>query len=225
VAHGLVTGTKLADPAVRRALLDGGAKAVAASKDPLVAWARRLDGPYRELRSWWETNVQNVETLDGGRIARARFIVEGHDLAPDATSSLRLSYGKAAGYPAGTTLVPWTTTFHGLLDRSLGFGGKPPFDLPARVAAHVKDLDLATPLDFVSTDDIIGGNSGSPVLDRAGEWVGLVFDGNVESFAWDYFYTDDQARCVSVHAQALTEALRRLYDMEALADEVDGVTR
>jgi hypothetical protein len=225
VARDLVAGTKLGDPAVRKALIEGGAKAVAASKDPLVVWARRLDAPYRELRAWYEENVQSVETLDGGRIARARFIVEGRRLAPDATGSLRLSYGKVAGYPEGTTRVPWTTTFHGLVDRSLSFGGQAPFDLPARVAAHEKDLDLATPLDFVSTDDIIGGNSGSAVLNRAGEYVGLVFDGNVQSFAWDYFYADEQARCVSVHARALTEALRRIYDMGALADEVEGTRR
>ena len=222
VAHALVAGTKLGDPAVRRALVEGGAKAVAASKDPLIAWARRLDAPYRELRGWYEDHVQSVESMDGGRIARARFILEGHAMPPDATGSLRLSYGKAIGYPELTTQVPWTTTFHGLYDRSLGFGGKPPFDLPARVAAHEQDVDLATPLNFVSTDDIIGGNSGSAVLNRAGEYVGLVFDGNVQGYAWDYYYTDEQARCVSVHSRALIEALRKIYDMGALADEIEG---
>jgi hypothetical protein len=222
VARALVAGTMLADPAVRKALIDGGVKAVAASKDPLVAWARTLDAPYREMRAWYEDSVQSVESLDGGRIARARFTLEGHALPPDATGSLRLSYGKAAGYPELTTQVPWTTTFHGLFDRSLSFGGKPPFDLPTRIAEREKNLDLDTPLNFVSTDDIIGGNSGSAVLNRAGEYVGLVFDGNVQSYAWDYYYTDEQARCVSVHSGALTEALRRIYDMGALADEVEG---
>ena len=166
--------------------------------------------------------MQSVETLDGGRIARARFVLEGRALPPDATGSLRLSYGKAAGYPQLTTLVPWATTFHGLFDRSLSFGGKPPFDLPARIAGHEKDLDLATPLNFVSTDDIIGGNSGSAVLNREGEYVGLVFDGNVQAYAWDYYYTEEQARCVSVHSRALTEALRKIYDMGGLADEIEG---
>jgi hypothetical protein len=222
VARTLVTGTKLGDPAVRKALIEGGAKAVAASKDPLIVWARKLDAPYRELRAWHEDRVQSVETLDGGRIARARFVLEGRALPPDATGSLRLSYGKAIGYPQLTTQVPWATTFHGLFDRSLGFGGKPPFDLPARIAEHEKDLDLNTPLNFVSTDDIIGGNSGSAVLNREGEYVGLVFDGNVQSYAWDYYYTEEQARCVSVHSKALTEALRKIYDMGALADEVEG---
>ena len=222
VAHALVAGTKLGDPAVRKVLVEGGAKAVAASKDPLVVWARKLDAPYRELRAWYEDEVQSVETLDGGRIARARFVLEGRSLPPDATGTLRLSYGKAAGYPQLTSVVPWATTFHGLYDRSAGFGGRPPFDLPARIAEHEKDLDLNTPLDFVSTDDIIGGNSGSAVLNRDGEYVGLVFDGNVQAYAWDYYYTDEQARCVSVHSKALTEALRKIYDMGGLADELEG---
>jgi len=222
VAHALIAGTKLGDPAVRKALIAGGAKAVAASKDPLIVWARKLDAPYRELRAWYEDGVQSVETMDGGRIARARFILEGHALPPDATGSLRLSYGKAAGYPQLTTQVPWATTFHGLFDRSLSFGGRPPFDLPARIAGHKSDLDLATPLNFVSTDDIIGGNSGSAVLNREGEYVGLVFDGNVQAYAWDYYYTDEQARCVSVHSKALTESLRKIYDLGALADEIEG---
>jgi hypothetical protein len=225
VAHELVAGTKLADPAVRKTLVQGGVKAVAAAKDPLIVWARKLDGPYRELRAWYEDNVQSVESLEGGKIARARFVLDGKSLYPDATGTLRLSYGKVAGYPQLTTLVPWTTTFHGLYDRAESFGGKPPFDLAPRVAAHEKDVDPETPLDFVSTDDIIGGNSGSPVLNRAGEYVGLVFDGNVQAFAWDYAYTEEQARCVSVHSKALIEALRKIYDMGALADEVEGKRR
>jgi hypothetical protein len=207
---------------VRKALLEGGAKAVAASKDPLIVWARRLDAPYRELRAWREDKVEAVETLNNGRIARARFVVEGRSMPPDATGSLRLSYGAATGYPEMTTRVPWTTTFHGLYDRSLGFGGQPPFDLPQRFVEHRDDLRMDTPLDFVCTADIIGGNSGSAVLNRAGEYVGLVFDGNIESFAWDYFYTDEQARCVSVHSGALIEALRRVYGMGGLADEIEG---
>ena len=195
---------------------------MAASKDPLIVWARRLDAPYRELRTWREEKVEAVESLNNGRIARARFVVDGRSMPPDATGSLRLSYGAATGYPEMTTRVPWTTTFHGLYDRSLGFGGQPPFDLPQRFVEHRDDIRMETPLDFVCTADIIGGNSGSAVLDRAGEYVGLVFDGNIEAFAWDYFYTDEQARCVSVQSAALIEALRRVYDMGGLADEIEG---
>lgn len=225
VARELVAGTKLRDVAVRKALLEGGAKAVSASKDPLIVWARRLDGPYRELRTWNEEKVKAVETLNNGRIARARFVVDGRAVPPDATGSLRLSYGTATGYPELTTRVPWTTTFHGLYDRSLGFGGQPPFDLPPRYVERRDDIRLATPLNFVCTADIIGGNSGSAVLNRAGEYVGLVFDGNIEAFAWDYFYTDEQARCVSVQSAALIEALRRVYGMDGLADEIEGAAQ
>ena len=225
VARELVAGTRLRDVAVRKALLEGGAKAVTASKDPLIAWARRLDGPYRELRTWNEEKVKAVETLNNGRIARARFVVDGRAMPPDATGSLRLSYGTATGYPELTTRVPWTTTFHGLYDRSLGFGGQPPFDLPPRYVEHRDDIRLETPLNFVCTADIIGGNSGSAVLNRAGEYVGLVFDGNIEAFAWDYFYTDAQARCVSVQSAALIEALRRVYGMDGLADEIEGAAQ
>ena len=225
VAHALVSGTKLADVAVRKALLAGGAKAVAASKDPLIAWSRALDAPYREMRAWYEDSVQSVESNEGGKLARARFVLDGHARCPDATGSLRLSYGKVAGYPQLTTRVPWTTTFYGLYDRAESFGGTPPFDLTKRQAEHRKDVDLAMPLDFACTADIIGGNSGSPVLDKDGEYVGLVFDGNVQSFAWDYVYTDEQARCVAVHSGALIEALRHIYDMGALADELQGTKR
>jgi len=222
VARDLAAGTKLADPEVRKALVRGGVEAVAASTDPLVVWARTLDPLYRELRAWYEDNVQSVETRDGGLIARARFVLDGKGLSPDATGSLRLSYGRVAGYPQLTTLVPPFTTFAGLWDRSDGFDGKPPFDLPPRLAARRRDVAPATPLNFVCTADIIGGNSGSPVLDRAGDLVGLVFDGNVQAFAWDYYYSDAQARCVAVDARAIVEALRRFYGMGALADEVGG---
>ncbi len=224
VAHELVAGTKLADPAARRALVEGGTAAVEASTDPLVVWARRLDPMYRELRSWYEDNVRSIETRDGGLIARARFVLDGKSLSPDATRSLRLSYGRVAGYPQLTTRVPPFTTFAGLWDRSDGFAGKPPFDLPARIAAHKRDVDPNVPLNFVCTDDIIGGNSGSPVLNRAGELVGLVFDGNVQAFDWDYFYTDEQARCVAVDARAILEALRKIYGATGIVAELEGKT-
>jgi hypothetical protein len=222
VSHELIAGTRLADVAQRRTLLDGGRKAVAASSDPLIQWAQRIDGPYRELRAWTEDHVESVETLEGTRIALARFALDGKSVYPDATGSLRLSYGKVAGYTQLTTDVPWKTTFYGLYDRAASFGGRRPFELPARVAGAVKDLDLTTPLDFVTTNDIIGGNSGSPVLDRDGEYVGLVFDGNIQSFIWDFGWSDEQARCVAVDSRGLMEALRKIYGMAALADEVTG---
>ena len=224
VAHEIVGGTKLADVAFRRQLVAGGRKAVEASSDPLVVWARRLDAPYRELRAWYEDNVESVASLEGRKIAQARFAVYGKSTYPDATGTLRLSYGKVAGYELGSTRVPYKTTFHGLYDRAASFDGRPPFDLPPMVRAQRGDVDLATPLDFVTTNDIVGGNSGSPVVNRAGEVVGVVFDGNIQAFVWDYAYTDEQARTVAVHSRGILEGLRKIYDMDALAGELESGT-
>jgi len=222
VAHEILSTTRLADVAERRRLLDGGRAAVEASTDPLIAWARRIDPAYREERRWFEDNVESVESLEGAHIAQARFALDGRSLYPDATGTLRLSYGKAAGYQQLTTDVPWETTFFGLFDRVRSFGNRPPYEMPVRVASAEHALELSTPLDFVTTNDIIGGNSGSPVLDRRGEYVGLVFDGNIQSFHWDYGWTETQARCVAVDSRAIVEALRKIYGMGDLADELVG---
>ncbi len=222
VAHDVLSSTKLADVAERKRLLDGGRASVEASTDPLVEWARQRDGSYREERRWYEDNVEGVEALEGAKLAKAHFALEGRSTYPDATGTLRLSYGRAAGYTQLSDAVPWRTTFLGLYDRALSFGDKPPFELPAKVADARGKLDLTTPLNFASTDDIIGGNSGSPVLDRGGDIVGLVFDGNIQSFQWEFGYSDTQARCVSVDTRAIVEALRRIYDMGALANELTG---
>jgi hypothetical protein len=220
VVHELLSGTKLADVAERRRLLEGGRKAVEASTDPLIVWARGLDVPYREQRRWFEDHVEGVESLEGGNIARARFELDGRNVYPDATGTLRLSFGRASGYEQLTTRVPWHTTFHGLYDRALSFGNREPFDLPKRIADAKDKVDLSTSLDFVCTADIVGGNSGSPVIDRNGEYVGLVFDGNIQSFLWTFGYSDAQARCVAVDSRAIIEALRKFYGMDALADEL-----
>ncbi len=220
VAHDVIAGTKLADVAERKRLLEGGCKAIESSKDPLILWARRMDVPYRAERQWMEDNVEIVESLEGAHIAHARFALDGKSSYPDATGTLRVSYGKTAGYKQLTTEVPWRTTFLGLFDRAASFENRPPFDVPQRVAAAQSALDLSTTLDFVTTNDIIGGNSGSPVLDRNGDYVGLVFDGNIQSFLWDFGYSDEQARCVAVDSRGITEALRKIYGMGTLADEL-----
>ncbi len=223
VAHELLAGTKLADVAERKRLLEGGRKAIEASKDPLILWARRMDVPYRAERQWMEDNVEIVESLEGAHIAHARFALDGKSSYPDATGTLRLSYGKTAGYRQLSTEVPWRTTFLGLFDRAKSFDNRRPFDVPERVAAAQGAIDLSTTLDFVTTNDIIGGNSGSPVLDRNGDYVGLVFDGNIQSFLWDFGYSDEQARCVAVDSRGITEALRKIYAMGSLADELTPV--
>jgi len=224
VAHELAQ-SKLADVAERKRLLDGGQAAVAASTDPVIAFARRTDAAYRDERKWYEDNVESVETLEGTKIAKAVFTLDGRNTYPDATGTLRLSYGKTAGYEELGTRVPWQTSFYGLYDRARSFGTQPPYDLPKRIQGVEKTFDLTTPFDFVSTDDIIGGNSGSPVLDRDGRYVGLVFDGNIQSFAWEFGYTDKQARCVSVDSRAIIESLRHIYGMAALADEITSTPK
>jgi hypothetical protein len=220
--HELVANTKLADVAERKRLVEGGVKAVEASTDPFIVWARRIDPIYRELRRWGEDHIESVELIEGGRIAKARFAAYGRSTYPDATFTPRLSFGKVAGYDEGTTKVPWRTTLYGLYDRAESFAGKEPFDLSPMEARRRADLSLSTPVDFVTTNDIVGGNSGSPVLNRKGEYVGLVFDGNIQSLAGTYAYSDVQARTVAVHSAGILEALRNLYQMPGLIDELLG---
>lgn len=220
VARELIAGTKLFDPRSRKTLVEGGEKAVAASADPLIAWARRLDPLYRAQRKWYEDEIESVLVAEGNRIAKARFAVYGKSAYPDATFTLRLSYGKVAGYETGTTLVAPFTTFYGLYDRALGHGEKPPFDLAPRVKAARGKLDLSAKVNFVTTNDIIGGNSGSPVVNAKGEYVGLIFDGNIPSLVGRYAYDNARNRAVAVHSSGIVEAMRTIYGMDALADEL-----
>jgi hypothetical protein len=222
VARQVITGTKLADVAVRKSLFEGGADAIAKSDDPLIALARRIEPVYRELRAWNEENILSVDASAGQRIAKARFAVYGKTVSPDATFTLRLSYGRALGYSEDTTLVPFRTTFYGLYDRAEGFGERPPYDLPARYREGRAKLDLSTPFNFVYTADTIGGNSGSPVINRNAEVVGLNFDSNIQKLPNRYVYVDEEegGRAVAVHSMAIIEALRKLYGAEKLAEEI-----
>ena len=222
VAHRLIAGTKLFDPAERKKLVEGGEKAAAASTDALIVWARGLDYVYRAQRKWYEDEIESVFIAEGNRVAKARFAAYGKTTYPDATFTLRLSYGRVAGYELGTTFVAPFTTFHGLFDRAVGTGEKPPFDLAPRVKAAKSKLALDTKLNFVTTNDIIGGNSGSPVIDRKGEFVGLIFDGNIQSLVGRYAYEDSRNRAVAVHSSAILEAARKIYGMNALALELTG---
>jgi hypothetical protein len=222
VAKAALEGTKLGDPKVRKALLEGGESAVAASTDPLIVLARKIEPFARERIRWVEDNVQSIETPAGEKIGKARFAVYGKSAYPDATFTLRLSYGTVAGYPMNGTKAPPFTTFYGLYDRSIGFGMKPPFDLPQRFVERRDRLDLSTKFNFICSCDVVGGNSGSPVIDRNGDLVGLVFDGNIESLVGDYVYNGANNRTLAVDAAAMIEALRKLYDAAPLADELQA---
>jgi hypothetical protein len=220
--NSVVDGTKLSDVAVRKALLDGGEAAVAASTDPMIVAARRTDPLAREYRRWQHDEIESALTPAGEKLGKARFAVYGKDAYPDATFTLRLSYGTVDGYLCNGTIAPPFTTFYGLYDRAASFSNQPPFDLTPKEAAGRDKLDLATPFNFVSTGDIIGGNSGSPVVNRDGEVVGLIFDGNIESLAGDFVYDGTKNRAVAVHSAGMIEGMRKLYDAGALADELEG---
>src|SRR5690349_5647803 len=220
VATELVNGSKLTDPEVRKKLVEGGEAAVAASTDSMIVLARKVDPMRRELIKWMEDNVQSVEQRAGEQLGKARFAAFGKSTYPDATFTLRLSYGQVKGYSMNGTIAPPMTTMYGLYDRSASFGNKPPFDLPERYVEGRTKLDLATPFNFVSTNDIIGGNSGSPVVNKNGEIVGLIFDGNIESLVGDFVYEGETNRAVAVHTAAITEALRKLYGADKLVSEL-----
>jgi hypothetical protein len=218
----LVDATKLGDIAFRKQLMDGGEAAIASSTDPMIGAARRVDPIVRESQRKMRDTISSVLTPAGEKLGKARFLVYGKNAYPDATFTLRLSYGTVDGYPYNGTIAPPFTTFYGLYDRADSFGNKPPFNLTPKEEAGLGKLDLSTPLDFVSTGDIIGGNSGSPVVNREGELVGLIFDGNIESLAGDFVYDGAKNRAVAVHSAGMIEGLRKLYGAGALADELEG---
>ena len=224
VARAVAQGTKLVDVAERKALLDGGPDTIRRSQDPVIALARRVEPVLRELRDWQDQRLRSVETSAGQQIAAARFAAYGKTVYPDATFTLRLGYGRVLGYEEDTTLVPWKTTFYGLYDRAEGFGEKPPYNLPARWKTGRDRLNLATPLNFVYTVDTIGGNSGSPIVNRNAELVGLNFDSNQQKLPNRYLYIDEAegSRAIAVHVAAIVEALAKLYDAQTLVGELLG---
>ncbi|HEY0368479.1 MAG TPA: S46 family peptidase [Chthoniobacterales bacterium] len=223
-AFELVKKTQLKDVAIRKQLYSGGAAAVNSSNDPMIQLARLVDGPAREARKTWEAQDETKQQAYA-EIARARFAIEGTSNYPDATFTLRLSYGPVRGYEEEGKQVPTLTNFAGLYQRSAEHNNQPPFDLPKRWIDRKSKLNLSTPFDFVSTADIIGGNSGSPVVNAANEFVGIIFDGNIQSLVLDCIFTEKQARAVSVDSAAIGEALRKVYDATALADELEGTKK
>jgi hypothetical protein len=222
IAKEAIAGTKLGDPAARKALVASGVSGLSTSTDPLVVLARAADGFSRKNQKVLDDRVTSVATEAGEKIGRARFAVYGHSVYPDATFTLRLSYGQVKGYRMNGTIAPYKTTLFGLYERAQAFDLKPPFELPSRFIDRRSSLDLTTPMNFVTTNDIIGGNSGSPVVNREGEFVGIIFDGNIESLVGRFVYSEESNRAVAVHSAVIIEALRKLYDAGSLADELLG---
>jgi hypothetical protein len=220
-AAALVSGTTLVQPDQVRRLLDGGRAAVTASTDPLMALARVIEPLEREMSDKIIT-LRDREAQQDERIARALLAVFGNSVAPDATFSLRISDGVVARYPYNGTLAAPYTTFYGLYDRWTAFGGKDPWRMHQRWIDAKDKIDLSVPVNAVSTNDIIGGNSGSPVISRDGEIVGLIFDGNIEQLPNRFLYSQTTARSVWVDARGIVEALRSVYGAGALVDELLG---
>jgi nicotinamide mononucleotide adenylyltransferase len=215
----LVSGTKLKDVAVRKELYTKDAAALQAAHDPMLDLARMIDAPAREARKAHETQ-EEIKKQAYAEIAKARFAIEGTSNYPDATFTLRLSYGTVRGYEEdGKQIAPFTN-FAGLYQRSAEHENKPPFDLPRRWSDKKSSINQETKFNFVSDADIIGGNSGSPVVNKAGEFVGIIFDGNIQSLVLDCIYADKQVRAVSVDSAAITEALRNVYEAQPLVDEL-----
>jgi hypothetical protein len=217
LAQELISGTKLKDPALRQQLFTQGKQAVDASQDPLIQLARAVDPEARALRKWHDEVIEPRETRATEAIAKARFQIEGRSNYPDATFTLRLSYGAVKGYDENGRHVNPVTTFAGAFDRATG---RDPFKLPDSWLNAKDKLNLATPFNFASTNDIIGGNSGSPVFNKNLEVVGLIFDGNIQSLGGDYGFDETVNRAVAVESVALTEALEKVYGAKRVVQEL-----
>ena len=221
-ANEMITGTKLKDVAFRKQLAAGGRKAIEESTDPMIVVARLVDAKARETRKRYESEVIGVERANYAKIARALFDTEGTKLYPDATFTLRLSYGTVQGYTENGKKVAPFTTLGGLYARADQFKHQFPWVLPQRWMQKKSALNLDTPFNFVSTNDIIGGNSGSPTINQNGELVGLIFDGNIQSLVGDFMYDGSVNRAISVDSRGMLEVLTKVFEGNEVASELTG---
>ncbi len=223
LAKSLIPKTKLMDVSLRKELLAGGIDAIQKSKDPLIKWALQIDPILRKDRDWFDDEIESVQAIEGNKLSQLKFKAYGKSTYPDATFTLRMSYGTVKGFTDDSTIqIPFKTTYYGLFDRAESFDNKEPFTLSTKIAERKSAINMSKPLNFITTNDITGGNSGSPVINRKGEYVGLIFDGNSYSHVLSYAYTDNKARAVSVHSEGIIEALRSVYKMEKLVAEIIG---
>jgi Peptidase S46 len=216
----LISGTKLKDPEYRKELAKGGKAAIDASTDPMIVVARMIDAKSREGRKRYESEVTGVERTNYAKIARALFETEGTKLYPDATFTLRLSYGAVEGYTENGKKIAPFTTLAGLYARSDSHKAEFPYNLPSRWLEKKSALNLDTPFNFVSTNDIIGGNSGSPAINQNGELVGLIFDGNIQSLVGDFIYDGTVNRAISVDSRGMLEVLKKIFGANEIAAEL-----
>ncbi len=222
-ARALIAGSAVPDSARRAALLAEPSQ-ITTSSDPAIRLMRntlpRLRAAYQEYQ-----RLNDAEEVRTARLARALFDLYGTDIPPDATFTLRIADGVVQGYEYNGTIAPVYTTFYGLYDRHYSHAGKAEWALPERWQHPPTDFNLATPLNFVATNDIIGGNSGSPVVNTKGQLVGLIFDGNIESLPGDFIYTTETARAVAVHSAGILEALRHVYRASRIVSELEQARR
>jgi hypothetical protein len=222
-AHELIWGSRLDELAVRKELYEKGHPAVSASHDPMILLVRLIDPLSRDVRKQMETQVDEVERRAYAALDRARHALNGNDVYPEATSTLRLAYGTVRGYENQSLRVPAQTTFAGLYERNREHHNRPPFDLPKRWIERRGKLSATTPFNFICTADASSGVSGSPVVDRRGEVVGLIFDRNLQCLVLDYSYTDKQARAMGVDSRGIIQALGKIYEADSLTQELLGV--
>ncbi|MFN0010851.1 MAG: S46 family peptidase [Phycisphaerales bacterium] len=218
----LVSGTKLADVAFRKKLADGGRDAIDSADDAMITFAKLLDSEYRAARKVAEDTFDAVERDAYSRIAKARFAIEGENSYPDATGTLRVSYGAVKGWTEDGAPVPAFTTIGGTFERAEARKGQKEFVLPDSWLKNKDKLDPKTPFNFTCTADIIGGNSGSPVVNKSGEVVGLVFDGNLHSLPGSFYFDERVNRAVVVDSRAMIEAMRVIYGADNVANELLG---
>jgi Peptidase S46 len=219
-ANELIDGTKLEDVAYRKELAKGGREAIESSQDPMIVVARLIDPKAREVRKRYESELANVDLANYSKISHALFETEGTKLYPDATFTLRLSYGAVKGYMENGKKIPPFTTLGGLYQRADSFKQEFPYNLPPRWLQKKTSLDLSTPFNFVSTNDIIGGNSGSPTINQNGELVGLIFDGNIQSLVGDFIYDESINRAISVDSRGMLEVLKKVFGANEIVAEL-----